>query len=163
MNRWPLADTLFNNMKPRRKAKKENLVNKKLLAIAIALPLLMIAAASAQTVHMRVRVPFNFIAAGATLPAGEYDIQSLGTNEKTLAIRNQNSSAGLLVFSNPCESLNASSSTKLVFHRYGDRYFLAELWVQGDKSGRQVPPAPQEQELAMDSPDSELVLLMARR
>jgi hypothetical protein len=138
-------------------------VNKKLLAIAMALPLLMTAAANAQTVHMRVMVPFNFVVAGATLPAGEYDIQSFGTDEKMLAIRNQNSSASLLAFSDSCESLNASSSTKLVFHRYGDRYFLAELWVQGHKSGRQVPPALREQEVAMDSPESEVVLLMARR
>jgi hypothetical protein len=57
------------------KVKKENLVNKKLLAIAMALPLLMTAAASAQTVHMRVIVPFNFVAAGAATPAGEYDIR----------------------------------------------------------------------------------------
>ena len=138
-------------------------MNKKLLAIAMFLPLLMAAAASAQTVHMRAKVPFNFIAAGSTLPAGKYDIQSFGTDETLLAIRNQNSSAGILVFSNSCESLNASSSTKLVFHRYGDRYFLAELWVQGHKSGHQVPPALRGKEVAMDFSENEVVLLMARR
>lgn len=138
-------------------------MNKNLLAIAMALPLLITAAASAQTVHMRVTVPFNFIAAGSKLPAGEYDIQSVGTDEKLLAIRNLNSPAGILTFSNSTESLNASSSTKLVFHRYGDRYFLAELWVQGQKSGHQVTPSSRETEVALDSPRSEVVLLMARR
>jgi hypothetical protein len=95
-------------------------VNENLLVIALALPLLMTAAASAQTVHLRVIVPFNFIVAGATLPAGAYDIQSFGTEEKLLSIRNLNSSTGILTFSNSCESVNASSSTKLVLHRYGD-------------------------------------------
>ena len=137
-------------------------MSKKLLAIALALPLLMTAAASAQTVHMRVMVPFNFIAAGATLPAGEYDIQSFGISEKLLSIHDQNSSAGILLFSNPCESLNASSNTKLVFHRYGNRYFLAELWVQGQSSGHQVPSGSREEEVAMDFPRDEVVLLARR-
>ena len=138
-------------------------MKKYMLTIALALPLLMTAAASAQTIHMRVTVPFKFIAAGATLPAGEYEIQSFGTEEKLLSIQNRNTSAGILIFSNPCESLNASSATKVVFHRYGDRYFLAELWVQGRNTGNQVPPASHENEVAMDYPRNEVVLLMARR
>jgi len=138
-------------------------MKKYLLTIALALPLLMTAAASAKIVHMRVMVPFNFIAAGTTLPAGEYDIQSFGTEGKLLSIHNRNSSAGILVFSNSCESLNASSHTKVVFHRFGDRYFLAELWVQGHNTGNQVAPASHEKEVAMDFPRDEVVLLMARR
>ena len=138
-------------------------MNKKLLVIALALPLLMTAAVSAQTVHMKVTVPFNFIAVGSTLPAGEYDIQSLGAEEKVLVIRNLNSAEAILVFSSSCQSLNASSSTKLVFHRYGSRYFLSQLWVEGNNVGHQVTPSSRETEVAMDSPRSEVVLLLARR
>ena len=138
-------------------------MSKKLLVIALALPLLMTAAASAQTVHMKATVPFNFIAVGTTLPAGEYEIQSTGAEDKVLVIRNRNSSQAVLVFSNSAEALNASSSTKLVFHRYGNRYFLSELWVEGDRLGHQVTPSSQETEVAMDSPQSEVVLLMAWR
>ena len=138
-------------------------MNKKLLLIALALPLLMTAAASAQTVHLKATVPFDFIAVGTTLSAGEYDIQSVGAEEKVLVIRNRNSTKAILVFSTSAEALNAASSTKLVFHRYGDRYFLSQLWVEGDKLGRQVTPSSEENELAMDSPQSEVVVLMARR
>lgn len=137
-------------------------MNKKLLIVVLALPLLMTAAASAQSVHMKVSVPFNFIAVGATLPAGDYDIQSIGAEEKVLVIRNLNSSAAILVISNSRESVNASSNTKLIFHRYGDRYFLSELWMRGDKLGHQVTPSSRETEVAMDTPMSD-VLLMARR
>lgn len=138
-------------------------MNKKLLIVVLALPLLMTAAASAQSVHMKVSVPFNFIAVGATLPAGDYDIQSIGAEEKVLVIRNLNSSAAILVISNSRESVNASSNTKLIFHRYGDRYFLSELWMRGDKLGHQVTPSSRETEVAMDTPMSDVVLLMARR
>lgn len=138
-------------------------MNKKLLAIALALPLLMTAAASAQTVHMKVTVPFNFIAVGKTLPAGEYDIQSLEPEEKVLVIRNRNSAEPIVVISTSTEALNASTSTKLVFHRYGSRYVLSQLWVEGAKSGHQVTPSSRETEVAMDSPRSEVVVLLARR
>ena len=138
-------------------------MKKYMLTIALALPLLMTAAASAQTIHMRVTVPFKFIAAGATLPAGEYEIQSFGTEEKLLSIQNRNTSAGILISSNPCESLNASLNTKLVFHRYGGRYFLSELWVVGQMSGHQIPSASREREVALDFQREDVVLLMARR
>ena len=138
-------------------------MKKYMLTIALAMPLLMTAAASAQTIHMRVTVPFKFIAAGTTLPAGDYEIQSFGTEEKLLSVHNRNTSAGILIFSSPCESLKASSNTELVFHRYGDRYFLSELWVVGQMSGHQIPPASREKEMALDFPRDKVVLLMARR
>jgi hypothetical protein len=138
-------------------------VSKKLLIVALALPLLMTAAASAQSVHMKVTVPFNFIAVGMTLPAGEYDIQSTGAEDKVLVIRNRNSSQAVLLFSNSTQALNASSNTKVVFHRYGNRYFLSELWVEGDKLGHHVAPSSRETEVAMDFTRTEVVLLMARR
>jgi hypothetical protein len=151
---------------PGRKARprRRNFVNKRLLVIALALPLLlMTAAASAQAIHVRVNIPFNFIAAGTTLPAGQYDIQTIGTPEKVLAIRDLNSSAGILVLSNPLELSSPSSSSKLVFHRYGSRYFLAQLWMQGYSSGYQVTPTSRETEVSMDIPGSEVVVVMALR
>lgn len=138
-------------------------MNKNLLASVMALSLLMTAAASSQTVHVRAKIPFNFITAGATLPAGEYDIQSFGASQNLLSIYNRNSSVGKLFRSNPCDSLRASSISKLVFHRYGDRYFLAELWMQGQSSGYQVPEPVREKETAMDFPKSDVVLLLAQR
>ena len=138
-------------------------MSKKLLIIALALPLLMTAAASAQSVHMRAKVPFNFIAVGSTLAAGEYEIQSIGAEDKVLVIRNRNSSEAVLVFSTSAEALNAASATKLVFHRYGNSYFLSELWVEGDKLGHQVTPSSRETEIAMDTPSTDVVVLIARR
>ena len=138
-------------------------MNKNLLIGVMLLLLLVTAAASAQTIHMRAKIPFNFITAGATLPAGEYDIQSFGPSQNMLSIYNRNSSMRKLLRSNPCESLRASSTSKLVFHRYGNRYYLAELWVQGRHSGYQVPQPAREKETAMDFPKSDVVLLLAQR
>jgi hypothetical protein len=143
--------------------RKRNVVKKNLLAIAMALALLMTAAASAQTVHMKVTVPFNFSAAGTTLPAGQYEIVSVGIAENVLAIRDASSRAGILVLSHSCQSLNASATTKIVFHRYGNRNFLSEVWVRGDNVGHQVTPTSRETELALDFPKTNVELLLARR
>ena len=43
-----------------------------------------------------------------------------------------------------------SEGTKLVFHRYGDRYFLAQIWVAGNNSGSELPKSPREVEVAQD-------------
>jgi len=137
-------------------------VNKKLVVLAIGLVLLMTAAASAQTVHLKVNVPFNFIAGYTTFPAGQYDIQSTGDGDKVLSIRSLNSKAGAFLISNSCESLNPVASTKLVFHRYGYRYFVSEVWMQGDNTGHQVPASSREVEVAKDFSMDKVVLVAKR-
>jgi hypothetical protein len=44
-------------------------------------------------------------------------------------------------------SLNTTSRAKLVFHRYGDQYFLYQVWAAGATSGRQFPKSRSEREV----------------
>jgi hypothetical protein len=133
-------------------------VNKKLVVLAMGLALLMTAAAHAQTIHLKVNVPFSFTAGGVTLPAGNYDVLSEGNGDKVLSIRDFRTKAGALVLSNSCESLRPSLSSKLIFHRYGQRYFLSEVWVQGNTLGHQVPAGSREVEIAKDSSMDQVIL-----
>jgi hypothetical protein len=135
----------------------------KLVVFAITLPLLLSAVASAQTIHVRANVPFNFIAGSTMFSAGQFEMQSTGNGDKVLVIRNLNSMAGTLVLSNSCESPNASSRTRLVFHRYGAQYFLAEVWSQGTARGHQLPTSSREEELAKDFSRTEIVLILAQK
>jgi hypothetical protein len=50
-----------------------------LLAIALSLPLLLCAAAQAQTTQLKVTVPFEFTAGNVQLPAGVYEVTSAGS------------------------------------------------------------------------------------
>jgi hypothetical protein len=119
------------------------------------------ASAYAQTVALKANVPFNFIVSGNTLPAGEYTIQSLSPNTRALVIRGADNSANI-VTANSCESLRPSEKTKLVFHRYGDRYFLSQIWTAGNSSGSELPPSRREAEVAMDFPLQQVVLIASR-
>jgi len=131
-------------------------VKRNLLAIALSLPLLLSAAAHAQTTQLKVTVPFDFNA-GDTLPAGNYDVQSIGTwGGKALSIHNVTLKAGTLVLSNSTQSGKTSGRNALVFYRYDQKYFLAEVWTVN--TGRQMLLNQRQTELARNQQKSEVVL-----
>jgi hypothetical protein len=135
-------------------------VKRNLLAIALSLPLLLSAAAQAQTTQLKVTVPFEFIAGDTVLPAGDYDVQSTGPwGGKALSIHNVTSNAGTLLLSNSCQLAKTSDSNKLVFYRYGQKYFLAEVWTVNTHIGRKMPLDQGQTELARNQQKSEIVLM----
>jgi hypothetical protein len=120
----------------------------KLLRIALYAALLLAASASiAQTRQGDVvaNIPFPFVVAHQTLPAGHYIVSP--ANADALGIHDANN-RGTFV---PTESTQRSAndnSCKLVFHRYGDTYFLSEVWVAGNSNGRTLFRSRAERELA---------------
>src|SRR5262245_53720970 len=131
--------------------------------IAAALALLGTMAASAQTVDVKASVPFSFTVNRATLPAGEYSLKSMDEQGTTLAIRDLNSKTANLVLSNPCRSSKSASQTKLLFHRYGNHYFLSQNWIEGSNAGRELAPSAREKEVARDFSMQQVVLVAAKR
>jgi hypothetical protein len=121
------------------------------------------AAAYAQTVNVKVNIPFKFVVRDATLPSGEYTIGSLGMSSDAISIRNLNQKAQSLTLSQRCESLKASAQTKLVFHRYGDRYFLSQIWVAGSTAGRELTKSREEVEVAQDYTMQNVILVASLR
>ena len=133
---------------------------KKQLFALLGLGLLVGMTAYAQTVNLKADVPFDFIIRGATLPAGEYTIRGDGS---VIAVRGPNPKANIVVLSQRCASIDATKQSKLVFHRYGDRYFLTQLWVAGSDSGRQLAKSPREMEVARDYTVQDVMLFAALR
>ena len=136
---------------------------KRNLLIAVALALLGITAASAQTVNVNAKVPFSFTVNRATLPPGEYSLKSMDEQGTALAIRDLNSMTTNLVISNSCRSSKSASQTQLIFHRYGNHYFLSQIWIAGDDAGRELRPSAQEKEVAKDFSMQQVVLVAAKR
>jgi hypothetical protein len=120
----------------------------------------MSATAFAQTTQLKVAVPFEFIAGDTVLPAGNYDVESIDTwGGKALSIHNVTSNAGTLLLSNSCQLAKTADSNKLVFYRYGQRYFLAEIWTAGTNIGRKMSLNRRQSELARNQQKSEVVLM----
>jgi|SRR6476646_2253512 len=131
------------------------------LLFAVALTLF-VTTASAQTVKVKANIPFNFIVNRATMPAGEYLVESMDRDGGVLAIRDSNSKTTNLVISNACQSPKVTTHTKLIFHRYGDRYFLSQVWIQGNNRGRELRPSAREIEVAKDFSVQQVVLMAGR-
>jgi hypothetical protein len=74
-------------------------------------------------------IPFAFHVRDSALPAGSYTVQKIGT-AGMVEIRNNDTGQAILALAPPKRSGNTADS-KLVFHKYGDRYFLSELWLAG--------------------------------
>lgn len=112
-----------------------------MLALLVALAHLSAASANAQSNRVRADIPFDFIVANEKLAAGSYVISPITGTGDVLSIRNMKGKGANRLTS---ELHNGrSSQVKLVFHRYGQNYFLAEVW-DGDTSGRRLNKCRQE-------------------
>jgi len=89
---------------------------------------------------IRVDVPFDFIADHSTLPAGKYTIQSAGaTLNGVIRITSDDGKASVFLSTHSAQSLRSKDETVVIFHRYGDQYFLFQIWAVGDTIGSELP------------------------
>jgi hypothetical protein len=52
---------------------------------------------------------------------------------------------------NPIRPNKTNEQARLVFHRYGERYFLAEVWSGSDGAGRQLLKSREERAIERES------------
>ncbi len=95
-----------------------------------------------------VNVPFEFVAGGKTLPAGEYSVSTSSPERTLLLIDRQDPSASIFMGTNAIIASEPKSESKLVFNRYGDRYFLSQVWTAGNSCGRLLPMSDREKEVS---------------
>jgi hypothetical protein len=98
---------------------------------------------------MRVTIPFDFIVEGKTLEAGEYYISKNGDN--WISIRDAAGSSVMLALTRATSLGIKSTEPKLVFHRYGNKYFLAQSWLRYSSDGREFFESKDERKLAREA------------
>jgi hypothetical protein len=113
---------------------------------------------------LAVKVPFNFVVGETTLPAGEYTIEpsSIGT-AAALLIRSAEGHMGVTFFANPVEANAIQAEAKVVFNRYGDRYFLAQVWTPEINIGRELVKSRLEPAQAKSGSKPETAILIAHQ
>jgi|SRR5579863_7310388 len=120
----------------------------RLFRIAFYTALLLAASASiAQTKQGDVTadIPFPFVVATQTLPAGHYIVSP--ANVDSLSIHDASHHSMFVPTHSAQRSMN-DDHCKLVFHRYGDTYFLSEVWVAGNPMGKALFRSRAERDLA---------------
>jgi hypothetical protein len=110
------------------------------------------------------QVPFDFMVANTIVPAGECAVEVATMDGKILLIRNADSNVSLFSRSFLTEGKQGSSGYALVFKRYGDRYFLSGIELEGSKIAYRLPESKVEAELrAQNAVPTEEVLLASLR
>ena len=101
-------------------------------------------------------IPFEFSVQNTTLPAGEYTMSPMSTSSASstsrdlMVIRNVKTRKAVLVLapSNESEYKGSNDKSVVLFHRVGDRYFLAEVKTEAVRG--HIGPSKLEKELVSE-------------
>ena len=110
----------------------------------LILSLLVSVLTHAQTIA-RVTVPFDFTVGQTQMPAGTYVISPL--TQAAIMIRDDKTAKGAYTLFNSEKAGRRDSNPKLVFHRYGDKYFLSQVSPGKGNAILQLPTSKLEKEV----------------
>ena len=109
-------------------------------------------------------VPFSFVVANTVVPAGECTIQGADEQGWMLTVTNRNAQLNIFVLATPGLGKKAPSVSSLVFHKYGNRYFLSDIKIGNSREVYSFQQGKLEAEMrAQNVPVTDEILLVARK
>jgi hypothetical protein len=96
---------------------------------------------------MKVNVPFAFGVEDLSLPAGEYYIFT-ATPGRTIRIVSADGKYSAVIDTLLNHAEKPATKSRLVFHKYGTEYFLAQVWTAGQNVARNPLSGKKAMELA---------------
>lgn len=131
-----------------------------MLVAGVALMAALVSAHAQSSTTVVAAIPFEFTIGGTSLKSGEYSVKAFTANGDALLISSRDSNDRAIRLSRSIEARVVPQQAKLVFHRYGQRYFLSEVWISGERTGRMLQKSREERaiegQLAAISSKSEL-------
>ena len=97
---------------------------------------------------IKLNIPFDFTAGNSSLRAGVYGVQLISDN--ALLVRSIDGKQSVLLLARDTEPVGREKPARIIFNRYGDRYFLSQAWVSGGNVGRQLYPSGAERRLVKE-------------
>ena len=82
-------------------------------------------------------VPFAFTVENSNLPAGSYTVSILPPYNM-IKVQSADGRKAKMISAIPSREPGESKQTKLVFHRFGNEFFLAQVWEQGSNVHRDL-------------------------
>lgn len=116
----------------------------KVLALASAAVLLAAPCVLADSVEVRVSVPFEFVAGDTVLPSGEYHFIATEGSRDLVQIHTAKGERVATVLCRPLPA-GTAENTMLSFEKLGDQRFLKSIRI-GDGSGMYLPRTALERE-----------------
>jgi len=130
--------------------------------LLVAVPLIATAQMKS-TERIVTQVPFKFMVGAVEMPAGECIVQLADEKGSLLAVRNPEAKRSVYVLT-VANLGKKSPNAAMVFHRYGDRYFLAELRIEDSSTVYTLQPTKLENEFrAHNIPATQDILLASKQ
>ena len=108
------------------------------------------------TDDLEVNIPFQFHAGNAKLPAGEYRIHMLDSSDLSIMeISNKDGSASALFQVQETDAKATPNKDELIFNKYGNRYFLADVFEVGSSSGSRVLESQYEKRVSAQTKEAQ--------
>jgi len=129
------------------------------LTIGICLIAGMVIPVSAQSspVILTGEVPFAFVSANRPIPAGQYSIEVWQAHVR---IYDANRHPVQMTLSDPRQSNRNEEKPRLVFHKYGDTYFLYQVWTSDYKVEFRTSRAEYNLKASLKRDESTVILAM---
>lgn len=109
---------------------------------------------------MKVNIPFSFSVDNHTLPAGQYYVRTV-TPERNIALVSTDGKQSLVISDLPNYASNPSPNSRLVFNKYGNDYFLAQVWTRGENVARNPFVSKRQAEIAQSGPRPTSMVILA--
>jgi len=152
----------------KRRVVMKRVAAKRFASVGLLVVMMIVAAsasAKAQSLAYRLtaNIPFDFSLAGKKLPAGKYWVSrgQQSNGDLILQIRSVDGHVDISRLTIPVVTRDPVSQGTLVFHRYGEEYFLSEVWPAGGLTGRELPKSRAERDLERKGP-SDVVAITIR-
>jgi hypothetical protein len=109
---------------------------------------------------LRVTLPFEFGAGGETFPKGSCKIEIVSATKVSIQCSNVRAMVPARTLTFRGDAFKAIQVKEMTFKRYGDRYFLCEVWLATD--GRELLPSDAEKALVEEGVEATPVKLKVK-
>ncbi len=123
---------------------------KKILGASMTLVMLLVATSFGKTTsdaRITAVIPFDFSVQSQVLPAGTYVVKQIGDGLYQIQSEDRRGPMASMQTTDIGSPTGTNNDTKLVFNKYGDKYFLSQFWASGQPQGRGVLKSHSEREL----------------
>ena len=124
--------------------------------LSIGIALVAVAAVQAQDRTVTANVPFSFYMGRSAMPQGAYKVEELSHGAM---VRMGSTDAINAVITRAIAGKKQIEPARLVFHRYGESYFLAQIWTGDGSIGQALAASPREKELAQNGSAQTLAVI----
>lgn len=106
---------------------------------------------------VKANIPFDFQAGQLVMPAGEYQISK--SSEHMLLLRATGKNANEFLLVHEAYASNAPTGSSIVFDRYGNKYFLRQIWTAGNHDGLECQKGRIEKRVEAENRDASPVIV----